>query len=526
MKLARPAPSFPHIASIIALSVFLCVSARAQTPTPAEMRTSRALDAARANPLDLHAFLIDMPKGTDLHSHLSGAVYSESWIRAAAEDQLCVNLATLAFAKPPHKADKSENAAGPTCDTGNVPASQAYKDQHLYDELIDSFSMRGYVPSPGITGHDHFFDTFDKFGGTDKTHKGEWLYEVAARAAAQNIQYMELMETPAFGHAIEAAHEVGWNPDLPKMQAALLKTHLSDDVEAAKKAFADAEAARDALCQSGKPGAADACAVKQRFIYQILRGNSNEQVFAQTLLGFLTIQAVPHIVGINFVMPEDGFLSMANFEEQMKMLDYLHSVYPNVHISMHAGELASGLVTDEGLCCHIHWAVELGHAERIGHGVDIMYEKNPYQLMDTMAKNHVMVEIALTSNDVILGISGKDHPFPIYRKHNVPISLSTDDEGVSRIDLTHEYVRAVETYNLRYTDLKQMIRTGMEHSFQPGDSLWPDRDNFKSPVPACAKEPLGAEKPTDPCAGFLQKSEKATQQWELERRFHMFESTH
>jgi adenosine deaminase len=522
MKLTRPAQALPHFIVTFALSLFLSASAPAQTATPAEMRTSRAL----------HAFLVDMPKGTDLHSHLSGAIYAESWIHAAVQDQLCFNPETYGFTEAEQKS--ADPTVDPTCkktkdrdkDRQDIPVAEALKKQHLYDELVDSFSMRGYVPTPGVTGHDQFFGTFDKFHGTDKTHEGEWLYEVAARAAAQNVQYMELMETPAFGHAIDVAKKVAWNSDLPKMREALIKTDLFQDVDAARKSFAEAEATRDALCQSGEPGAAEACTVKQRFIYQILRGNSNAQVFAQTLLGFETIQQVPHIVGINFVMPEDGYLSMTNFEEQMKMLDYLHGVYPNVHITMHAGELAPGLVTDEGLCCHIHWAVEIGHVERIGHGVDIMYEKNPYKLMDTMAKNHVMVEIALTSNDVILGISGKDHPFPIYRKHGVPVSLSTDDEGVSRIDLTHEYVRAVETYNLRYTDLKQMIRTGMEHSFQPGDSLWPDRDNFKNVVAACAKEPLGADKPTATCDAFLKASEKATQQWELERRFREFESNH
>jgi adenosine deaminase len=143
-----------------------------------------------------------------------------------------------------------------------------------------------------------------------------------------------------------------------------------------------------------------------------------------------------------------------------------------------------------------------------------------------MAKNHVMVEIALSSNDLILGISGNNHPFPIYRKHGVPVALSTDDEGVSRIDLTHEYVRAVQTYNLRYADLKQMIRTGMEHSFQQGESLWQTRDSFRSAVSACAKDPLGADKPSQPCADFLKSSEKARQQWDLESRFRQFESAH
>ena len=89
----------------------------------AEQRTSHALEIARANPLDLHAFLVDMPKGADLHSHLSGAIYAESWIRAAAADQLCVNTASLSFAKPSRA---SEEASGKTgCGDGKVPASQA-----------------------------------------------------------------------------------------------------------------------------------------------------------------------------------------------------------------------------------------------------------------------------------------------------------------------------------------------------------------------------------------------------------------
>jgi len=192
---------------------------------------------------------------------------------------------------------------------------------------------------------------------------------------------------------------------------------------------------------------------------------------------------------------------------------------------LHAGELAPGLVTYEGLCCHIRQAVEVAHAERIGHGVDVMYEDRPYDLLGEMAKKHVMVEINLTSNDVILGISGKDHPFPIYRAYGVPVALSTDDEGVSRINLTHEYVRAVETYDLRYSDLKQMVRDSIEHAFLPGESLWDKPEDFGHVAPACAKDILGADRPSAPCEDFLKQSEKAQEQWELERRFREFEAS-
>jgi adenosine deaminase len=532
MKYSRRAGAFSKWCWISAALLLFSAPAGAQRGAAAvsrpqisaEQRTSHALELARANPLDLHAFLVDMPKGADLHSHLSGAIYAESWIRAAAADQLCVSTASLSFAKPSRA---SEEASGKTgCGDGKVPASQAYKDQHLYDALVDAFSMRGFVPSPGITGHDHFFDTFDKFSGTDHRHKGEWLDEVSTRAAAQNEQYLELMETPDFNHTAALAYEIGWSDDFGKMRDALLARGLTKDIEGAKAGFDQAEALRSKLQHCGQADAAPGCRVQIRFLYQILRGFPKEQVFAQALLGFETISADPRIVGINFVMPEDGYRSMTDYALQMRMVGFLHEKYPKVHITLHAGELAPGLVTQEGLCCHIRLAVEQGHAERIGHGVSVMYEDRPYELLKQMAAKHVMVEIALTSNDLILGVAGKDHPFPIYRKFGVPVALATDDEGVSRIDLTHEYVRAAETYGLRYEDLKLLVRTGLEHSFLPGPSLWGDPDIFKRPVAACAQETFASDKPSERCASFLQTSEKASQQWELERRFRVFEASH
>ena len=78
---------------------------------------------------------------------------------------------------------------------------------------------------------------------------------------------------------------------------------------------------------------------------------------------------------------------------------------------------------------------------------------------------------------------------------------------------------------LTYADVKQMVRTGLEHDFLPGPSLWREPDIFTRPVAACSTEFLGAEKPSGVCAAFLKSSEKAQQQWELERRFRAFEST-
>jgi len=79
-----------------------------------------------------------------------------------------------------------------------------------------------------------------------------------------------------------------------------------------------------------------------------------------------------------------------------------------------------------------------------------------------MARDRRLVEINLTSNDIILGVKSDRHPFPIYRQFSVPMAISTDDEGVSRIDLTHEYLRAVQSYRLSYADLKALARHTLE----------------------------------------------------------------
>src|SRR6267143_3919473 len=489
--------------------------------TKLEQRMEANLKAARENPLRLRHFLLGMPKGGDLHNHLSGAVYAESWIRAGAEDHLCVDIAKLAFAKPQ---GSSSSGTEQPCGDGKVPAADAYKDQHLFDALVDAFSMRGFVPSPGVTAHDHFFDAFSKFGGTDHRHLGEWIDEVATRAAAQNEQYLELMHTPDFSHTAAIAREIGWRDDFNQSRDELLAHGLRDDVGLAKSSLDQAEALRLKREHCEQPDAASACHVQVRYLCQVLRGFPKEQVFAQTLLCFETASADPRFVGINLVMPEDGYTAMADYALHMRIVGFLRAFYPMIHLSLHAGELAPGFVPYEGLCCHIRLAVEQAKAERIGHGVDIIYENHPHALLKEMAANHVMVEINLTSNDVILGVSGKDHPFLLYRMFGVPVALSSDDEGVSRIDLTHEYVRAVQTYDLRYADLKRMVRTSLEHSFLPGGSLWSAPDVFTRAISACSRDSLGTEKPSSGCAAFLKSSERAQQQWELERRFRAFES--
>ncbi|TNY08220.1 adenosine deaminase, partial [Escherichia coli] len=86
---------------------------------------------------------------------------------------------------------------------------------------------------------------------------------------------------------------------------------------------------------------------------------------------------------------------------------------------------------------------QVAGANRIGHGVSIAYEPEARDLMRRMARDGIAVEINLTSNAAILGVKGRDHPLALYRSEGVPVVLSTDDQGVSRSDMTNEYMRAV-----------------------------------------------------------------------------------
>jgi adenosine deaminase len=550
----------PRIRTSALSSLVLCLVtvALAQTPirpatnsatrtptlaaTPREQRAIRAFNTAKQSPLELNAFLTRMPKGGDLHMHLSGAVYAETFIKDGAADLLCVDPKTMSFFKP--AATTRSIPPQPVCGEGNVRAESAFKDQKLYDALVDSFSMRSFVPSAGTSGHDQFFATFGRFNGIDKSHIGEWLDEVATRAAAQNEQYLEIMETPVFTDVARISSRIDWpstpadpalnrtgdatgttREDLSRLRDVLLAAGLRDEVAIDRKELDDALDARSKIENCGQPSARTACSVKVRFLYQVLRAFPPQQVFAQTLLAFEVASQDPRIVGLNFVMPEDAYMAMSEYHRQMLMLDYLHSVYPTVHISLHAGELAPGLVPPDGLRFHIREAIDLGHAERIGHGVDVMYENEPQALLKEMAARHIMVEVNLTSNDVILGINAPWHPLPAYRAAGVPVALSTDDEGVSRIDLTNEYTRAAMDFNLSYLDLKSSALTSLEHSFLPGASLWQQPDVFTQTVPACAGQPLGGANPTPKCLSFLQSSEKAAEQWQLEHRYDLFESS-
>ncbi len=495
------------------------VAAREVPPTQiarqrAEAQVADWFEKHRDRPPVLRAFLQRMPKGGDIHSHLSGAVYAEHYLKWAAEDGYCVDPSAIALIEPK------------ACNQSNTyfPASELFNRTKIYDALVNQFSTRN-LSFAKKSGHDQFFEAFGSFSpiSSSSSRQDDMVAEVANRAASQHISYLELMLTVQGSEARQMGKTVGWNGNFAQVRQKLLESGLKTLVEKGSQELADLDRQVAKTLGCGTASAQPGCGVTVRYLQQTTRTKPPEEVFAQFVYAFELAKIDARVVGINLVAPEDHPIALRDYTLQMEMLKFLHSQFPETKISLHAGELTLGLVPPDQLRFHIRQAVEIGQAKRIGHGVDVLYEDNPFELMAEMRRRGVLVEICPTSNEVILNVKGEEHPFKSYWDAGVPLAIASDDEGVSRSDLSNEFLLVARRYNLGYRDLKRLARNSLEYSFLKGESLW-QSGGFTAATHACANDALGSSSLSAGCSAFLKKSDRARTQWQLEAEFGQFEA--
>jgi hypothetical protein len=424
------------------------------SPTPEitpEQATARYFESIRTRPPVLRAFLRELPKGGDLHNHLSGAIYAESYLRWAATDDLCLDTKTMSLV--PNFCDAA---------AGRPRVSAILQNDLLYGQAIDAMSMRNW--DRAINGRVHYFSTFAKFGPAS-TKTGEMLADVSKQAAAEHISYLELMLSVDGGLSIRKAMATGPESDFARLREKLLASDFTEVVAAARQRLDAAEARQRDLLRCGTPKRDAGCAVTVRYISQLARASAPELIFAQMLAGFEVASHDSRVVGIDLVQPEDAVVAISDFSLQMRMLDFLHAQYPHVPITLQAGELVDGLVPGEALRSHIGDSIRIGHALRIGLGVAIMSEDGAIALLKEMASRGVLVEVALNSSELILGVKGSSHPLRTYLDYRVPVALVTDNAGVNRSSLTAEFAKAVEEHGVDYGTLKKMVRNSLDFSF-------------------------------------------------------------
>ncbi len=125
-----------------------------------------------------------------------------------------------------------------------------------------------------------------------------------------------------------------------------------------------------------------------------------------------------------------------------------------IHRTMHAGEL--------GDIRNPRDALLLG-TERLGHGVRLV--EDPVTLQYA-ADKHIPVEINLSSNRKLKAVKDiGQHPFLTYLRLGLPVSLSTDDEGIFQTDIINECEVAVAQTDVTYYEYKEMAFNSIRTSF-------------------------------------------------------------
>ena len=476
-----------------------------------ELRTSNGLEA----------FLRAFPKGGDLHNHMGGGITPEKWVEIAIKRNFCVDERLLILV---------QNLA-PTCPAGMVPAATLRNGGPVYNRFVGAMSIRGKEKA-----HDYFFQQVFQHVSAHVPGPvfGDELEAVVVHANEQNMTYLELQISP-FGWADsdKLAASVPVEGSLTEWFGAVEKSPLLHDlVEYIRQTIQQGESE----LLERRP--AEAAAIRRRYIMTVGRGISPQNVFSQLAVVAELARVESRVVGMNLAGAEDNEVSLRDFRLQMRMIDFISPRKPWIRVTLHAGEMTPQILgaalgeVPEALTFHIAESVWNGHAERIGHGSDLRYEKDRAELLRAMRERGVMAEICLTSEELILGLKSDENPFVAYRQAGVPVSLNTDDEGVLRSDMSHEFFRAARDYHLDYGDLKELARNSIEYSFLPGHSLFRTRE-FKAWVPACRagvdgedlawpeyRDRLGAD-----CRAYLDNNPKAEAQGRLEHQFQQFESS-
>ncbi len=438
----------------------------------AQSSVDEYLEKIRNNEALLTAFMNQMPKGGDLHHHFSGSVYTETYVDFVIDENYAIDVNKLIVAeKIPNKKE------------GWTTFSELKKERKLEKTrrlLLRKWSVMDHDHLHHNTPDEQFFSTFEEFRLPNLKTLEIGMQELKKRAIIENVQYLETQ------YELVVCDD---NSDINK-DVDLRTAIKANDSKSVDKLLEE-------IYQSFDLKQLTACAIEHnnklihephrklkideegKFImrYQnyVLRFFEPTFFFKHLVLACISEQQSPLVVGVNIVAPEHESTSMQDYALHMRMFHFLKKKYPTIKYSMHAGELTLGQVEPEELTWHISDAVYTAKANRIGHGVDLAHEKKVYELLDFMKKNEIPVEINLSSNEFILGVKNDQHPIQLYHEYGVPIVISSDDAGVLRSSLSHQYVLLAKRYPfISYADIKKMVYNSIKYSFIEEDKIKQD----------------------------------------------------
>lgn len=389
-----------------------------------------------ASDQDMLRFLTAMPKGGDLHNHITGAVHSEwFWDLALAAPEDGYRYYTKV---------RIDNCRYGSDEFGRAPYLLLFRtiSELDYRQLTDC--ERGeYVPVENLDGamrqrwldalrldqaHEgraEFFEAlWPRVGGMLRNPHlvADLLVRNMQAFGAEGVQYLEV-QIPVHGML---------TPDGMPIAA--------EDVAALYRA------------RLAQPDA-EATGVTVRFQLAVLRFTPDAEAALERAYRF--VAAEPDFVAVNLVGREDDDRGYPlRFLETFRAL---RREVGDVQLSIHAGEV------DEPNA-HVRDTLLLG-ADRIGHGVNLLSDPDTLLLM---RHGPYLVEINLISNLLLGYVDDYDqHPFPEYLRMGVPVALSTDDRGMWDSTLTDEFFVAVREFDLTWSEIRTLSRNSLAYAFLP-----------------------------------------------------------
>lgn len=418
-----------------------------------ELLYNQFIEGESPNIAQLNLFFNKMPKGGDLHHHYSGSIYAETYLDWTEAANYLINKNTFKIVKDSDTKDKA------CC----ISVRELRSDTELYRKLLTLWSDKDYQnhyhqqPPPDV----NFFNSFGYFGPISQNY-GDGLKLLRQQAIKEKVSYIETMlssvgysmQDTAFDENVRKTS----NPAIMASNFDELSSKLEADPELNKKV--DEFVHKIEMAHQGM----DDDRFMMRYQTYASRNGTPSVVFSALYSAFKAVEKNKLLVGINFVGPENGIVAIGDYNLHMRMIAYLRQKFPGVNLALHAGELTLGMVPPKELTFHIAKAIDIAGAQRIGHGVDLPYEEDPTALLRRMKEKSV-VEINFTSNEFILGVKEQEHPYMIYRAYDVPMVISSDDSGVSRNNLSAEYVLLARRYKPSYQTIKNYVFNSIRYAF-------------------------------------------------------------
>jgi adenosine deaminase CECR1 len=391
---------------------------------------------AQGNAEDLYRVLYYMPKGGDLHNHLSGAAFSEWWYDAALAEKArgyqyytkvrienCRDYGGNEFNFMPYYLMFRNIQSSQYEQLGDCEKSEYKRLEDLTNDEKAAWMDSIRLDKPH-EGREEFFQTHWQrlFAlANNPWIQAEILYQNMKAFGDEGITYLELQV------AVRGFLRPDGSVMPPNEPAEILRSRLQQ---------------KDAI-ETG---------VTARFQGAILRFRPNAEDSMRTIYKFVHDNS-DIFVGVNMVGREDNDKGYpARF---LPTLRDLRRQYSGVNLSIHAGEV------DEPNS-HVRDTLLLG-ADRIGHGLNLITDDDTMLLM---RHGPYLVEINLISNLVLGYVTDySQHPFSEYLRTGIPVALSTDDRGMWDSTMTDEFYVAVTEFNLTWDEVKLLSRNSLAHAF-------------------------------------------------------------